>query len=99
MPYKLLCISNDEVLTQVRQLLFEREGYEVTSAFDLTEAMNQCRAGTFDVVFIGHSVAIDDVRALVGAIQQHCNAPIVTVRYPNDPDIPGARCLNIGQPL
>jgi len=77
MKAKLLCISYDESLLRTRQLLFEQEGYEVTSAFGYVEGLEHCRAGHFDVAFIGHSVPHVDKASLAYEFGAHNEGFIV----------------------
>jgi DNA-binding response OmpR family regulator len=62
---------------RTRQLLFEHQGYEVTSAFGYVEGVEQCRAGHFDVAFIGHSVPHMDKVSLAREFAAHNEASIV----------------------
>jgi CheY-like chemotaxis protein len=86
MQTKMLCISYDESLLRTRQLLFEHEGYEVTSAFGYVEGLEHCRAGHFDLAFIGHSVPHVDKASLAGEFVAHNEGYIVaTTMLGEDP--------------
>jgi DNA-binding NtrC family response regulator len=74
---KILAISYDEHLLLTRQLLFEREGYRVTSALGYVTARNACHSGGFDLAFIGHSVPRHDRDALIRVFLEHNQAPVV----------------------
>ncbi|HEY7402549.1 MAG TPA: hypothetical protein VIB39_03435 [Candidatus Angelobacter sp.] len=54
MKKKILSISYDEALLTMRELLLEREGYEVISAYGFVAAMEICIAcDGFDLILIG----------------------------------------------
>jgi DNA-binding response OmpR family regulator len=95
----MLCISNDETLLRTRRLLFEHDGYEVTSTLGFVAASESVSAGTFDVMFIGHSVPLRDMQDLIHQFRERSDAPIVAVRTPDEnwgESSPGVRVLEIG---
>jgi DNA-binding response OmpR family regulator len=77
---RILSISYDESLLVTRQILLEREGYDVTSAFGFTAAMEICNARQdFDLILMGHSIPQKDKTALIAAIRPKCDAPLLSI--------------------
>jgi CheY-like chemotaxis protein len=78
----LLCVSNDSMLMQTRQLLLESAGYQVTSACGFVEGASHCRRdAVFDLLIICHSVAPTDKRALIDSFQATHKVPIIAMVY------------------
>lgn len=77
MEKKILVISYDEHLLVTRQLLFEREGFRVTSALGYLAARTACHLGGFDLAFIGHSVIRQDRDSLIREFREHNQAWVI----------------------
>lgn len=89
-PKSVLSISYDPSLLTTRQMLLEQAGYSVVSAHGFTEALEQCHAAQYDIVLMGHSMPRKDKSALAAAIREHCAAPILSIRRPDEPPLPEA---------
>jgi DNA-binding response OmpR family regulator len=64
-------------------MLLEAQGYEVVSADRLESSLEQCKQGGFDLFVLGHSIPREDKQRMVGALRQHCSAPIISLhRHP-----------------
>jgi DNA-binding NtrC family response regulator len=87
---KILSVSYDEALLMTRQMLLEQAGFRVTSALGFSEGMENCRAGGFELVIIGHSIPRKDKSELIGAAKKHCNCPVLSIRRHGDLPHPGA---------
>lgn len=44
----------------------------MTSALGFTEAVEQCKVGSFDLCIIGHSIPHPDKRELIHVFAEHC---------------------------
>lgn len=77
---RILSISYDEPLTRTRQMLLEREGYEVLSARGLAECIEQCERGDFDLFLLGHSIPHSDKLQMIDTFRRRSVAPIVSLR-------------------
>jgi|SRR3954471_23018552 DNA-binding response OmpR family regulator len=93
MPPRILSISYDATLLNVRRQLLEREGYEVVSAEGYVQALKYCNEGRYDLVILGHSIPPDDKQALFEVISRECPVPVVSVRRPGEPDFAGATAV------
>lgn len=80
---RILLISYDEQLLIARRMLLEREGYTVSSALRLKEALGNCNDGAFDLLILGHSIPITDKEGLIRTFRAHSSAPILSL-WEND---------------
>jgi DNA-binding response OmpR family regulator len=94
--YKLLCISNDEILMRTRQLLFEQQGYRVVSALGFVAGLNECKTGEFDAAFIGHSVPHVDKLELVREFSARNHGPVVVMHTAWEDQVRGVKSLSVG---
>ena len=87
---RLLSISYDEAILKTRHYIFERAGFEVTSAWGFSDALAQCKQGDFDLIVLGHTLPPQDKTALVSALREKCDCPIVSIRRPGQGKHPDA---------
>jgi DNA-binding response OmpR family regulator len=80
MAKHILSVSYNEPLLLTRELLLRREGYAVTSALGFTDAVKHCKAGSFDLFILGHSIPDTDKRELVHVFGEHCTAPVLALK-------------------
>jgi DNA-binding response OmpR family regulator len=76
---RILLISYDEQLLIARRMLLEREGYNVSSALGLKEALANCNDGAFDLLLLGHSIPITDKGGLIRTFRAHSSAPVLSL--------------------
>jgi DNA-binding NtrC family response regulator len=77
---RVLSLSYDHVLLKTRNMLLEREGYEVVSADSLATGLAACHTGHFDVFVLGHSIPSSDKRQMVEAFRQACPGVVISLR-------------------
>jgi DNA-binding response OmpR family regulator len=87
MPARILSISYNLILLNVRQQLFERNGYEVVSAKNFEEAQGRVREGGYDVVVLGHSLPNNDKERIYNALKRDCPAPVISVSVEAEHDL------------
>ena len=89
---RILSISYDATLLTTRQLLLEKEGYEVASAEGFAAALELCNGDAhFDLILMGHSIPQKDKRAIVAELRQHgCMAPVLSLLRLHEHPIPEA---------
>jgi CheY-like chemotaxis protein len=91
MKKRILSISYDEALLAMREMLLEREGYDVTSALGFVAAMEVCiRCDKFDLILMGHSIPQKDKIALFESLRSRCAAPLLSIARSDDPPLPQA---------
>ncbi|HKD80240.1 MAG TPA: response regulator [Candidatus Angelobacter sp.] len=88
MKKNILSISYDKPLLLTRQMLLQREGYEVTSALGFTAAVEACKERPeFDLILMGHSMPHKDKMAFISVIRGQCDAPLLSILRHGDPPI------------
>src|SRR5690242_7750794 len=75
----ILSVSYDISLARTREMLFSSAGFQVLSALGVSEAVHACSARSFDLIVIGHSIALKDREALVKALRRRCTTPILAL--------------------
>jgi DNA-binding response OmpR family regulator len=61
-------------------MLLEREGYRVMSSASITNCLEHCSRGGFDLFILGHSIPNVDKQRLVEVFRRHSSAPIISLR-------------------
>ncbi|HZQ70694.1 MAG TPA: response regulator [Terriglobales bacterium] len=77
---RILSVSYDESLLRTRQILLQREGYDVVSTRGFTESLKRCQEGGFDIFILGHSIPVSDKEHLIQAFHEKCPGPVVSLR-------------------
>jgi len=72
MAKRILSVSYDAALLRSREMILQRQGYEVTSVQNLQDAILQCRREMFDVALIGHAIPIAEQMNIVGELRKNC---------------------------
>lgn len=76
----ILSVSYDLPLLRTRNMLLEREGYEVVSTSTLQESLKRCREGGFDLFILGHSIPHADKQKLVKEFRRQCEGAVISLR-------------------
>ena len=82
MPHKpsVLVVDDEENITRTLQLVFEREGYEVTPAFSYAEAVKILENGhTLDAVITDLNMEKEDIGLEVARVARALKPPPVVV--------------------
>jgi CheY-like chemotaxis protein len=77
---RILSVSYDDPVLRTRHMLLESGGYQVVSSLDLSESLEYCKRGNFDLFLLGHSIPHPDKLQLVTTFRRQCPAPIVSLR-------------------
>lgn len=86
---RILSISSSDVLRTTRQLVLEREGYQVRSINEAKELATLADNEKFDLAIIGHTFEGHDKRRIANAINQRFpGLPILELCF-HSPEIPG----------
>ena len=87
---RILSIAPTEVLRTMRQLVIEKEGYEVLSLADAPDADVIARDKKFDLAVIGYGYRGEDKRRIANVINQlFPGLPLLELCF-QSPEIPGA---------
>jgi DNA-binding response OmpR family regulator len=81
---RILLISYNEQLLIARRVLLEEEGYNVSSALGLKEALANCNDSEFDLLILGHSIPLTDKEGLISTFRAHSSAPILSLWEKNE---------------
>ena len=90
MAKHILSVSYNQSLLKTRELLLQREGYDVTSALGFTQAVSKCQNGNFDLFILGHSIPDADKRELIRLSRLQCAAPVLALRRHGEESPDGA---------
>ncbi len=77
---RILSVSYDESLLRTRQILLQREGYDVVSTRGFTDSLKRCQEGGFDIFILGHSIPVSDKEHLIQTFHEKCPGPVVSLR-------------------
>jgi DNA-binding response OmpR family regulator len=76
---RILSVSYDELLLQMRRMILENAGYDVVSAHGLKKSLEECKKGGFDLFILGHSIPNQDKRQMVETFRRKCPSPIISL--------------------
>jgi len=76
---RILSVSYDEVLLRTRQMLLEREGYQVVSSYGFTSSLRHCKDGSFSLFILGHSIPQADKQELVRTFREYSDGPVISL--------------------
>jgi DNA-binding response OmpR family regulator len=86
----ILSISYDESLLTTRQMLLEREGYQVTSALGFAASAALCRKDGFDLFIMGHSIPHTDKEELIKLFRAANPAPVLSLQRDGEKNVESA---------
>jgi DNA-binding response OmpR family regulator len=69
-------------------MLLEQRGYRVTSGLGLTEALEHCKNGDFDLFILGHSIHEKDKVHLIKTFRSTCPGPILSLQRVGEKQVP-----------
>jgi DNA-binding NtrC family response regulator len=91
---KVLCISFDRAVSDIRCDALRKAGYAVTATIDVKEALDLLSREKFDLVIVGHRFATADKYLLTVEAEEKANVPVLLVCGASAPrDIPAAGCV------
>lgn len=76
---KVLCISFDTAVSNIRRAALEEAGYTVTATIAVREALHCVRREAFDLVIIGHRFATAEKYLLAVEAEEKANIPVLLV--------------------
>ena len=86
---RILSISSSDVLRTTRQLVLEREGYQVRSLKEARNSAVFAEDEKFDLAIIGHTFEGHDKRRIADIINQRFPGLPILELCLHSPDIPG----------
>jgi DNA-binding response OmpR family regulator len=88
---KVLCVSFDKAVSDIRCAALKEAGYAVTATIDVKEALDLLSRERFDLLIVGHRFAKADKYLLAVEAEEKANIPVLLVCGASpEKDIPAA---------
>jgi DNA-binding response OmpR family regulator len=84
---KILVVSRNQQLAQVRRRTLERAGFEVLAADDSQTVGTTCAKHDLRLVVVGYSVLPAVKRQVWEAVRQHCDIPVLELQKESGPEL------------
>jgi DNA-binding response OmpR family regulator len=84
---KLLVLSHDPNLTDVRMIALEKVGYEVLTTSDSQTIKRTCAEHSLRLVIVGHSLLPAEKRRVWLEVREHCKIPLLELHKENGPEL------------
>ena len=86
---KVLCVSFDMAVSDIRRAALNEAGYAVTTTTEVKEALNFLSREKFDLVIVGHRFATADKYVLTVEAEEKANTAVLLVcGFSAEKDIP-----------
>ncbi len=79
MSPKVLCLSFDQAVSDLRHKALTEAGYNVHATVDLDEAMRLLKPGIFAAIIIGHRFSKPERRILTRQAIEICKTPVILI--------------------
>lgn len=84
---KILVVSHDPRLADVRRRVLENAGFEVLAANDSASIRTTCEIHRPRLVMIGYSLLPSEKRRVWAAVKEHCDVPVLELYRKNGPEL------------
>jgi DNA-binding response OmpR family regulator len=84
---KILVVSRDPGLADVRRKVLERAGFEVLTATDPKVIQATCATHKPRLVMIGYSLQPSEKRRVWAAVKEHCEVPVLELHRESGPEL------------
>jgi DNA-binding response OmpR family regulator len=84
---KILVVSSDPVLADVRRKVLENVGFEVLTASDSTAIRVACEIHKPRLVMLGYSLIPSEKRRVWAAVKEHCEVPVLELHQKGGPEL------------
>ncbi len=84
---KILVVSRDPKLADIRKTVLERAGFTVVPATDDTAVEQACSSNGIQLIMLGYSLAPSDKRRVWAKSREYCNVPILELHKGNPPEL------------
>lgn len=84
---KILVVSHDPGLADVRRKVLENAGFEVLAAGDPNAIQRACAAHKPRLVMIGYSLLPSEKRRVWAAVKEHCAVPVLELHKKKGPEL------------
>jgi DNA-binding response OmpR family regulator len=84
---KILVVSHDPRLADVRRKVLENAGFEVLAAADSQTVRKACAEHDLRLVMIGHSLLPAEKRRVWAEVREHHNIPVLELHKESEPEL------------
>ncbi len=84
---KILVISRDPGLADVRRKVLEKAGFEVLAARDSSAIEPACTVHKPRLVMMGYSLLPSEKRRVWAAVKEHCDVPVLELHRKKGPEL------------
>jgi CheY-like chemotaxis protein len=84
---KILVVSQDPGLADVRRKVLEKAGFEVLAASDSTAIPAACAVHKPKLVMLGYSLLPSEKRRVWAAVKQYCDVPVLELHRKKRPEL------------
>jgi len=84
---KILVVSHDPRLADVRRKVLENAGFEVLAANDSAAIQATCQVHKPRLVMIGYSLLPSEKRRVWAAVKEHCDVPVLELHREGGPEL------------
>jgi len=84
---KILVVSRDPRLADVRKRVLEAAGFAVIPATDDSAVEDACSSNGIQLILLGYSLAPADKRRVWAASRRHCDVPILELHKGRPPEL------------
>ena len=84
---KILVVSHDPRLADVRRKVLENAGFEVLAASDSAAIQATCQVHKPRLVMIGYSLLPSEKRRVWAAVKEHCDVPVLELHREGGPEL------------
>jgi DNA-binding response OmpR family regulator len=84
---KILVVSRDPGLADVRRKVLEKAGFEVFAASDSSAIQAACAVHKPRLVMLGYSLMPSEKRRVWAAVKEHCDVPVLELHREKRPEL------------
>lgn len=86
---RILCVSFDRVVSELRRNSLMDAGYDVKAVTDVSEGLDLLYRDGFDAVIVGHRFSAEEKYFLAVEAEEKLNTPVILIcGATSDPEIP-----------
>jgi DNA-binding response OmpR family regulator len=84
---KIVVVSRDPKLADVRRTTLEKAGYVVIAANDASTIAEACSNSHVRLIMIGHSLPPSEKRRVWATAKMHCRVPVLQLHRRGEPEL------------
>jgi DNA-binding response OmpR family regulator len=84
---KILVVSHDPDLADIRRRVLENAGFEVVAASDAKAIKTTCAEHKLLLVMMGYSLPPSEKRRVWAEVKEHCEIPVLELHKRGEPEL------------